>query len=172
MFDLSTIMVGLVLIAFILIALFLFLFFKKSTYPYEKQNHIFTRAEQVFLKSLDHAMKGSGYRVFGKLRIADVLRVSVKQDKKKFWYWFTKISSKHFDYVLVNEKTYEPIIAIELDDASHQRKDRQDRDIFVNKACHDAGFPLLRIPLAKRYDSSEILSLINQKINEYKELNQ
>lgn len=42
--------------------------------PYEKVTHLFTPAERSFLGVLDHVID-SDYRVFGKVRCADVLRV-------------------------------------------------------------------------------------------------
>ena len=47
---------------------------------YERRATLFTRAERSFLGVLDQAA-GSDYRIFGKVRIADVLKVSSEVPK-------------------------------------------------------------------------------------------
>jgi hypothetical protein len=40
-----------------------------------------------------------------------------------------------------------PMLGIELDDLSHQRADRKERDMFVNRLFASTGVPLLRLPV-------------------------
>ena len=47
------------------------------------------------------------------------------------------------DYCFVDRNTYEPLLLIELNDRSHLRSDRQDRDAKVAAICADAGIPLV-----------------------------
>jgi len=54
----------------------------------------------------------------------------------------------------------EPKLAIELDDKSHQRKDRQERDAFVDEVFRAAGLPLVHIPAAKGYQVDEVRQLL------------
>lgn len=56
------------------------------------------------------------------------------------------------DFVLCDPETSRPIIAIELDDPSHARPDRIERDEMIDKAFKDAELPLLHIRAAYRYD--------------------
>lgn len=135
----------------------LYFLFRERSLPYEKIPFLFTPAEIRFLKALDQSISDyPDLRVFGKVRIADVLKVTKQRKKRNFWRYFTKISSKHLDYVITHTKTLEPLVAIELDDSSHQRKDRIERDIFVNKACEAANLPLLRFPVQKSYELQAI----------------
>jgi hypothetical protein len=122
--------------------------------PYQRIDSIFTPAERYFLNTLDQATPDH-LRVFGKVRIADVLRVTTS-NRKRFWRYFTQISSKHLDYVLVDRKNMRIVCAIELDDRSHDRKDRRGRDAFVDEACATAGLPLIRVPAARHYDPNVI----------------
>lgn len=41
------------------------------------------------------------------------------------------------------------MLGIEVDDASHQRADRKERDMFVNKLFASTGVPLLRLPVSE-----------------------
>ena len=61
--------------------------------------------------------------------------------------------------------TLEVVCAIELDDVSHLRPDRIERDKFVNHAFESAGLPLLRIPVEKAYKAAEVRDLIEAAID-------
>lgn len=131
---------------------------KKRSLPYGRIPDLFTPAERHFLTTLDQATPDH-LRVFGKVRIADVLCVTTS-NRKRFWRYFTQISSKHLDYVLVDRKSMRIVCAIELDDRTHARRDRRGRDAFVNEACATAGLPLIRVPAARHYD----VDVIRQRI--------
>lgn len=121
---------------------------------YKSQRFLFTKTEWHFAQTLQDAIQ-SDWLMMGKVRIADLLAVErhPKVSKSDWFRAFTKISSKHIDYVLVSPKTGIIECCIELDDPSHNRKDRIERDVFVNAAFEQAGLPLLRIPTEKHYDA-------------------
>ncbi len=74
--------------------------------------------------------------------------------------WLNKILAKHIDFVLCDPGSLKPLVCIELDDISHQRPERIERDKFVNLAFKSAQLPLLRIPTQPEYRSREIRELI------------
>ncbi|TWT86779.1 hypothetical protein Mal64_36090 [Pseudobythopirellula maris] len=47
-------------------------------------------------------------------------------------------------------------MAIELDDASHRRKSRMERDAFVDSVFEQIGIPLVHIKAARSYDVREL----------------
>lgn len=53
-----------------------------------------------------------------------------------------------------------PVLAVELDDQSHQREIRKDRDAFVDGVFAAAGVPLLHIPAKNTYVLQDVLELI------------
>lgn len=59
---------------------------------------------------------------------------------------------------------------IKLDDASHDREGRQERDAFVNQALQTAGLPLLRVRARGTYDPRELADVIHAKIDADPEL--
>ena len=63
-----------------------------------------------------------------------------------------QITQKHVDFLLCDPGSMRPLLGVELDDASHERPNRQDRDIFVDKVFAAAGLPLLRVPVQAAYD--------------------
>lgn len=126
--------------------------------PYQARGRLVTKPELRFYKSLTKAVQDD-WEIFAMVRIADLLRVEpgVQQRRK----WLNKILAKHIDFVLCDPNTLEPIVCIELDDPSHQRPDRIERDIFVNRAFDSAGLPLLRIATQPKYAAREIRDLID-----------
>lgn len=123
--------------------------------PYVRREALFTPAERAFLVVLDK-VAGERYRVFGKVRVADVLDVKPMRDRRAWWRAFTRISSKHFDYVLCDPADLSVVAVIELDDRSHQRPDRVERDAFIDEACQTAELPLLRVPARRTYVQREL----------------
>lgn len=127
--------------------------------PYVARGQLVTKSELKFYKSLVKAVQDD-FEIFAMVRIADLLRVE-KGDKNRRK-WLNKILAKHIDFVLCDPGSLEPQVCIELDDPSHERQDRIDRDIFVNDAFESAGLPLLRIPTQPSYRSREIRELIDE----------
>ena len=80
----------------------------------------------------------------------------VKKGAENRQAFHNKIDRKHIDFVLCDPQTMAPVAAVELDDKSHQSASAQKRDADKNKACHDAGLPLLRFPARKSYDPNAI----------------
>lgn len=64
--------------------------------------------------------------------------------------------SKHVDFVICDRATIRPLVAVELDDASHTRSDRVTRDEFVDAALTAAGLPLMRIRAHASYNVQEV----------------
>jgi hypothetical protein len=52
--------------------------------------------------------------------------------------------AKHIDFLVCRADTTEPVLAVELDDRSHGRAGRVDRDAFLDGCLAAAGIPLLR----------------------------
>ena len=129
--------------------------------PYYKRSRIVTKAELRFYKSLQKAVQDD-WEIFAMVRIADILRV--RDGIKNRRNWVNKILAKHIDFVLCDPGSLEPICCIELDDSSHSRKDRIERDIFVDEAFRSAELPLIRIPVRSSYLSREIRELIEEAI--------
>ena len=129
--------------------------------PYLARGQLVTKSELRFYKSLVKAVQDD-WEIFAMVRIADLLRVEsgIKNRRK----WLNKILAKHIDFVLCDPGTLEPMVCIELDDPSHNRPDRIERDLFVNQAFESAELPLLRIPTQPSYRSREIRELIDEVV--------
>jgi hypothetical protein len=107
---------------------------------YKKRPFLLTKNELAFYNALIPAANGKNLAIFVKVRLADLIEPS---SKSNFQSSFNRIKAKHIDFVLCDKPYIRPVLAIELDDASHHRDDRKKRDIFVDKALQSAGIPIL-----------------------------
>jgi very-short-patch-repair endonuclease len=74
------------------------------------------------------------------------------------------IARQHLDFTLCDHGSTDILLAIELDDRSHELARRKNRDAFLNNALSAAGIPLLRFRAAARYDAVAIASAIDAAI--------
>jgi len=58
--------------------------------------------------------------------------------------------------VLCAQSTMEPVLAIELDDPSHDRADRQRRDRLVDEICASADLPILYVQARRGFPVGEV----------------
>jgi hypothetical protein len=126
---------------------------------FQRRGALVTEAELRFYRALAAAAGGS-WTVFAMVRLADL--VQVPRDIAGAQSWRNKTFGKHIDFVLCDNDSLQVCLAIELDDSSHRRTDRQARDQFVNEALRTAGLPLLRVPAAESYDKIELRKTIDQ----------
>ncbi len=134
------------------------LYSSPSRLPYEARGKLVTKSELRFYKSLYKAVQDD-FEIFAMVRIADLLRVEKGAANRRKW--LNKILAKHIDFVLCDPGSLRPIICIELDDRSHERPDRIERDAFVDHAFESAELPLLRIKVQKTYPPREVRELID-----------
>lgn len=112
-----------------------------------RKENLMTPAEQAFFAIL-HPIVNSSCLVSSKVRLADLFDVRQERGQKAA---FNKICSKHIDFVLTEPGTSRILCAIELDDSSHNRPDRMERDDFVNELFAANQLPLMRVPVAWTY---------------------
>lgn len=131
----------------------------EENFPYVLGTGLFSPAERSFLGVLDQAV-GSDFRIFGKVRVADVVSVAKGTPKALWRHAFNKISAKHFDYVLCRPTDLKPVCVIELNDQSHAQDSRKVRDQFLVSVCATAGIPLIFFAAKRSYAVSEVCNQI------------
>ncbi|HEX2971091.1 MAG TPA: DUF2726 domain-containing protein [Tepidisphaeraceae bacterium] len=145
----------------VLLALLIAFFRSSSKPPYQRREEFLSPAELNFFRTLEKAVDPDFY-IFSKVRIADLL--CVIEGTENYRGWFARISQKHIDFVLANREAVVPVLAIELDDSSHGRLDRQERDEFVDASLEAAGLPLLRVRVQQEYPLKELAAAIRARI--------
>jgi very-short-patch-repair endonuclease len=116
---------------------------------------LFTPAERSFYGVLEQALAGE-FKVFGKVRLGDLVQPARGLSQSVRTRSRNRIQQKHVDFVLCRPDNLEVAGVVELDDASHGRKDRADRDDFVDQALASAGVPVLHVPARKAYAVAEV----------------
>ena len=115
---------------------------KFSTSDYSdkyKRKYLFSRNEKYEFRKLYEWAQTNDYFVFPKVRLLDIIEPRSGRD----YSLLNKIHAKHVDFVIC-DKDLKIKFIIELDDSSHDRKDRSDRDEFVRQALKGAGYTLLQ----------------------------
>ena len=123
---------------------------------------ILTPAEQTFYEQLDLVIDGR-LQILCKVRLADLIQVDSKNADEKNRL-FRRIASKHVDFLLAEPGNLAPLVAIELDDSSHERADRRERDQFLEELFDTAQFPLLRIKASASYNRRALIEALEQAL--------
>ena len=127
--------------------------------PYLVRDDFLSVAELSFFKVLQHAV-GDKAVICTKVSLRDLFFINTKDRSEKTTYT-NYISRKHVDFVLCSKENMRPICAIELDDSSHERKDRVERDVFVEKVFESAQLPLIRFKNKRSYVISEVMDKLS-----------
>ena len=122
---------------------------------YVRRPYLLTPAEYSFYKVL-HQVLPADRIVLVKVRLADVFDVKDGLERGPKQAARNRIDRKHLDFIVCDRATCVPLLAIELDDASHGRADRQTRDLFVDGLCRASGLPLVRQPARRGYTLEEV----------------
>ena len=134
---------------------------QKSEFEYRKVGPLFTAAERSFLGVLKLAVNEE-FEVFGKVRVADVITPKKGQQRSDWQRSFNKISAKHFDFLLCKKDNLTPICAIELNDKSHNSKQRKTRDDFLRSACGTAHLTLIEISAQATYQLENVREQLSE----------
>lgn len=121
---------------------------------YEKKEYILTQDELKFYKLLKYVTDKNNLLIFTQVSLYEIV-------KNKEYTDFNKIKSKSIDFVITDINT-KIKLCIELDDQTHIRKDRQQRDIFINELFKQLDIKLIRVPVQRYYNMQNI----EQKIKE------
>ena len=122
------------------------------TEHYRLRDDFLSPAEISFYHVLRQAV-GERVTVCAKVRLADVFFVARPNGNAAAR---NRIAAKHVDFLLCDPATMRPVAGIELDDASHARPDRQERDALVEKVFEAAGLPLVRFSVQRAYALAEV----------------
>jgi hypothetical protein len=98
-----------------------------------------------------------------KVRLADLIYAPRQEGQYAAW---QRINRKHADFVLCDPQTVRPVLAIELDDRSHQRPDRVQRDGFVDQIFAAVKLPLVHVPARHSYNTQELAALLAEALTQ------
>ncbi len=123
-------------------------------FPYQLRPHFLSAAESKFYDALRTCV-GNQATIQCKVGLRDLFEVNA-EDQSRQRIYTNKIDRKHVDFVCCDPVTMRPLYAIELDDRSHQRADRQARDVFVDGVFKAGRLPLIHIPVKSIYVQADL----------------
>ena len=123
--------------------------------PYRLRDDFMSPAEASFFQVLK-SLVGAGLVISPKVSLAELFYVPHGESYQTYQ---NKIDRKRVDFLLCDPRTLKPAFAIELDDSSHARPDRQERDAFVDEVFTAAQLPLVHIPARPAYNTQELIAL-------------
>ncbi|HVT81710.1 MAG TPA: DUF2726 domain-containing protein [Phycisphaerae bacterium] len=121
---------------------------------YEAKKYLMSRGEAAFYRVLVLAVGGE-FVVMAKVRLGDVIcaRGGEWAERRQAW---NRIWQKHVDFVLLDARDLRIRAVVELDDRSHDRADRRERDARVDAALRQAVVPTVHVPAAAGYGVAEL----------------
>ena len=133
----------------------------KKVYEYKRKDFFLTRAEHECYDALILAV-GQEYHVFAQVHLPTIVDNKVLGQN-----WrgaFRHINEKSVDFVLCDKAYISPKLASELDDRTHERPERQERDQEVERILKAAGLPLLRLENRGRFNPAELAQKIRELV--------
>ncbi len=124
--------------------------------PYGLRDQFLSPAERAFYQTLQDAVQQRAV-VCVKVRLADIFFVARPHENRGA---LNRIAQKHVDFLLCEPDLLRPTLGIELDDSSHMRADRQQRDDFVDRVFAAANLPLLHMRVQRTYSAEHIAAQI------------
>lgn len=123
---------------------------------YIKKDYIMTEQEYKFYRLLKNYTSKNNLNLFAQVSLYAIVN-------SKYYSDFNKIKSKSIDFVItdVNCKIK---LCIELDDYTHIKENRQNRDKFIDELFKQLEIKMLRIPEQNYYNMTEIERKITESL--------
>lgn len=133
----------------------------KSKYFYLPKRFIMNHNEYKFFRLLNLAL-GYKYSIVPQVHLDELVKPFSTGKSRIFS--FRHINQKSVDFVICNKETMHPLLAIELDGASHTKKNSINRDIEVERILDEAGIKLKRFANDNHFSSVELEKQITEII--------
>ena len=114
---------------------------KKIEFKYKKKDSILTKPEMDFYREISSVLNDK-YILLPQVHLSSILEHKIAGQNWKSA--LNHIQRKSVDFVIFEKQNLEPKIVIEVDDSSHQREDRIERDGVVKEIFELAGLTFLR----------------------------
>lgn len=135
-----------------------------TNFKYNLLGTLFSSVEHRFFLMLKESLSDQ-YEIFAKVLIADVLTPEQGLSRIDWNRASTKISSRHFDFVLCDKKTLFIIAAIELHDSNYYLSKDYSEDGFIQKACETAGLKCIRFECRQSYSANAVRNIVMESLN-------
>ena len=118
-----------------------------------------TETELKFCLNLKEITDKYNLIIIPQLQLQKIFKTYDKNNIKAF----NKIKSKSIDFAIV-DSNYNYKMFIELDDYTHNKKNRQERDIFINDLFSKYNLKLKRIKVQNNYNLEQLEKITKEVI--------
>lgn len=122
------------------------------SFPYRVTKRIMSPAEQSFYHVIQKVL-GDAYMICPQVSLSAVFWIS---DHTAYTSAFNRIARKRVDFIVCDALTTKTLFGIELDDSSHKREDRAERDEFIDNVFNAAGLPLVHFAAKEAYNTADL----------------
>jgi hypothetical protein len=136
---------------------------KKYYFPYRVRQSMMTISEKVLFDKLKLVI-GDRFDIYPQVKLDKIFAVDQPRWNKYYVINFRRISQKSVDFLVVEKNKQAPLFAIELDDYTHENKDRRERDNFVGELFKTTNFPLIRFN-PDDYKIEELKTIFDKYLN-------
>lgn len=124
---------------------------------YRRKNAVLSAPEIDFLAVIKSVVNLSRYEVLVQIPLVSLIdKVTNNSFRNELF--------RVIDYVIADRITYAPLLLIELNDASHKRADRAERDKKVSAICAAAKLPIIAFDFTQATDTAYVKKQINGKM--------
>ena len=123
---------------------------------YKIKEEFITENELKLYKVLKKVAYELKLDIFTQVALNRILEINNRRKQQQLR---NRIDRKSIDFVLYDEKTKKIVCCIELDDSTHEREERIERDLSLDKIFKDT-IKLIRIKVQNYYDYNKILNMI------------
>ena len=117
------------------------------SFPLRRKSPLST-PELAFYNVLRTAV-GDRFVILLKVGVRDLVEITHRDVSQAA---FNRVAAKRVDFVLCDQETLHPMVAIELDDSTNLPRDRAERDAFLNELFRVIGVGLIRHRVQVAYD--------------------
>ena len=152
-----------VIIFLLLLATIIFSQKKKKTLNtlHYRKKYLLTKNEYSFFQMIKPVVQKKHLHILCKIRLADLIEPLPNSDRSEWFSDFNKIKSKHIDFALADDNMH-IILLIELEDRSHEKTERIERDDFVSSVLIQVGYKLICV----HNDSTAVKRIESELSNE------
>ncbi len=126
---------------------------KKTEFKYKKKDSILTKPEMDFYREISSVLNDK-YILLPQVHLSSILEHKIAGQNWKSA--LNHIQRKSVDFVIFEKQNLEPKIVIEVDDSSHQREDRIERDGIVKEIFELEGLAFLRTGYSSLSNTAEM----------------
>ena len=129
---------------------------------YKAKRYVITLNELNFYTILIDIVKEMDMILFSQVALYNIIETKGNNQTA-----FNKIRSKTIDFVIVDKNNCRIKLCIELDDYTHKKQNRIERDKFINQLFNDLNINLIRFKVSNYYNKEALKKRIKESMKEH-----